>query len=150
MSRLEEIAVRVEFSRPKAAKRDLVGEVLREIHAALGDLQASGKSHAIDLRQLPRMSPAIYEALREALAEGEVSAVVQAQIKVEVMETQFPGVWWLRHFNERDEVATEVIEITELPTILKPHRLDVLAGLQRLGERLHPEAISPPSTATPE
>jgi hydrogenase-1 operon protein HyaF len=136
MSRLQDIPVRVEFDRPKAIKPDVVSRVLNEIQAALVDLQASGKTHAIDLRQLPRMSPETYQALRDALSQGEVSAVVDAHIKVQVAETQYPGVWWLRHLNEREETATEIIEVTEMPSILRPHRVEIRAGLQKLRERL--------------
>jgi hydrogenase-1 operon protein HyaF len=136
MSRLQDIPIRVEFSRPKATKPDVVMRVMKEVQEALSDLEASGHTHGIDLRQLPRMSPETYQALRDALSQGEVSAVVDAHIKVEVAETQYPGVWWVRHLNEREEVATEIIEITEMPAILRPHRVEINAGLQRLTERL--------------
>jgi hydrogenase-1 operon protein HyaF len=136
MSRLQDIPVRVEFSHPKAIKPDIVGRVLKEVQTALSDLQDHGQTHTIDVRQLPRMSPEIYQALRDALSQGEVSAVVDAQVKVEVAETQYPGVWWVRHFNEREEVATEIIEITEMPAILRSHRVEIRAGLQKLTERL--------------
>ena len=149
MSRLENIPVRVEVHQTQASKPNILEQVLQEIHLGLTDLHASGITHAIDLRQLPRMSAAVYQALREALAQGEVSAVVQAQVKVEVQETQFPGVWWLRHFNERDEITTEIIEITVMPTILKPHRMDLLAGLQKLEERLRMGASPTESMAAP-
>jgi hydrogenase-1 operon protein HyaF len=130
----------VESNRSKAAKPDIVNRVLHEILEALRNLQASGQTHAIDLRQLPRMSADVYQDLRDALSQGEVSAQVDAQIKVEVAETQYPGVWWLRHLNEREEITTEIIEITEMPAILKPHRVDLLAGMQKLGDRLQPVA----------
>jgi hydrogenase-1 operon protein HyaF len=136
MSKLEDIPVRVELSRPKAAKPDIVNLVLREIHAALYSLQSNGQTHTIDLRQLPRMSAEVYQALRDDLSQGEVSAVVDAEIKVEVAETKYPGVWWLRHLNERGEVTTEVIEITEMPTILMPHRVDIAAGIVKLQDHL--------------
>lgn len=136
MSKLTDIPVRVEFDRPKQARTDIVKQVLLDIHAALSELHTCGQTHAIDLRQLPRLSAESYQNLRDALSQGEVSAVIQAEIKVEVMETQFPGVWWLRHFNAREEIATEIIEITDMPAILKPHRVDILAGIERLAERL--------------
>jgi hydrogenase-1 operon protein HyaF len=145
MSKLQDIPVRVEFESPKKARPDVVRRVLNEVQAALFDLEATGKTHAIDLRQLPRMSPTTFQALRDALAQGEVSAVVEAEIKVDVIETQYPGVWWLRHLNERGETSTEIIEITEMPQILKPHRVEIRAGLQKLTERLQGPASSPPS-----
>lgn len=139
MTKLEDIPVRVEFDRPGAAKPDIVNQLLRDIQAGLTDLLANGQVHAIDLRQLPRMSAEVYQALRDALGQGEVSAVIQAQVKIEIAETQYPGVWWLRHFNARDEITTEILEITEMPVILKPHPVDMRSGLQKLGERLQPD-----------
>lgn len=141
MSKLTEIPVRVEFDRPRREKPDVVKQVLHDIHAALSELHASGQMHAIDVRQLPRLSAERYQALRDALGQGEVSAVIQAEIKVEVSETQFPGVWWLRHFNASEEIATEIIEITDMPTILKPHSVDILAGLKKLSEQLQIQGI---------
>jgi hydrogenase-1 operon protein HyaF len=93
------------------------------------------------------MSADIYQALRDALSQGEVTATVDAQIKVEISETQYPGVWWLRHLNQRDEITTEIIEITEMPAILIPHRVDVLAGLQKLGDRL--QRLETPAAPVP-
>jgi hydrogenase-1 operon protein HyaF len=143
MSRLQDIPVRVEFDLPKEIEPDIVGRVLNEIQSALHDLHTNGRTHAIDVRQLPRMSPETYQALRGALWHGEVSAVIDAQLKVEVAETQYPGVWWLRYLNEREEIKTEIIEITEMPAILRPHRVEILAGLHMLAARLqvfaHPE-----------
>jgi hydrogenase-1 operon protein HyaF len=145
MSRLQDIPVRVEFDLPKELEPDIVSRVLNEIQSALHDLHSNGRTHAIDVRQLPRMSPVTYQALRDALSHGEVSAVVDAQLKVEVAEMQYPGVWWLRYLNEREEIKTEIIEITEMPAILRPHRVEVRAGLQKLTERLQmlasPEAL---------
>jgi hydrogenase-1 operon protein HyaF len=137
MSQLQDIPVRIEFDcAAEAIEVDIVSRVLNEIQGALRDLQASGQTHAIDVRQLPRMSPETYQALRDELSRGEVSAVVDAQLKVEVAETQYPGVWWLRYLNAREEISTEIIEITEMPAILRPHRVEIRAGLQKLDGRL--------------
>jgi hydrogenase-1 operon protein HyaF len=70
------------------------------------------------------------------LAQGEVTALINAEIKVEVTETQYPGVWWLRHFDADGEITTEVIEITDMPAILKPHRVGIHAGVQKLAKHL--------------
>jgi hydrogenase-1 operon protein HyaF len=137
VSKLEDIPVRVEYQQPKTVKPDTVGLVLGEILAALKSLHDADTTHAIDLRQLPRMSAETYQRLRDALMHGEVTAVVQTQVKVEVAETRYPGVWWLRYFNEHEEITTEIIEVSKIPVILVPHRVDILGGLKRLEEYLH-------------
>jgi hydrogenase-1 operon protein HyaF len=142
VSRIEDIPVRVEFGRPDADQPDTVNRVLQEVHSALANLLETGTRHAIDLRQLPQMSAAVYQELRDALLQGEVTAAIQAQVKIEISETQYSGVWWLRYFNEHDEITTEIIEVAEMPVIMVPHRVDILAGLQRLGMRIHSDAGS--------
>jgi hydrogenase-1 operon protein HyaF len=132
MSKLEDIAVRVEVDPPKAARPDTVRQVLVDIQAALANLLANGTTHAIDLRQLPRLSVERYQALRDALMQGEVTAVIQTPVKIEIAETGYPGVWWLRHFNAREEITTEIIEVTEIPTILVAHLVDIRSGLRKL------------------
>jgi hydrogenase-1 operon protein HyaF len=141
VSKLEDIRVRVEVDSPKVARPDTVKQVLNDIQAALADLLATGTPHAIDLRQLPRLSVDMYQALRDALMQGEVTAVIQTPVKVEISETGYPGVWWLRHFNAREEITTEIIEVTEMPAILVPHRVDIRAGLRKLEAYIEPGRI---------
>jgi hydrogenase-1 operon protein HyaF len=149
MTKLSQIPVRVDFNRPTPAKSDVIKQVLHDIHAALSELHVNGRSHAIDLRQLPHLSVESYQALRDALSQGEVTAVINAEIKVEVTETQYPGVWWLRHFNARDEISIELIEITDMPAILKPHRVDVRAGMLKLEQRLRLQATQVEAMPSP-
>ncbi len=64
--------------------------------------------------------------------------MVAAEVTVEIRETQYPGVWWLTHRNEQGGIVTELIEITEVPAILKSHVADMAAGLRRLEQALAP------------
>ena len=62
--------------------------------------------------------------------------VIEAEVRIEIHETQYPGVWWLTHFNEKGDVVTEIIEIAQVPSILKPHPAEVRAGMKRLEQLL--------------
>jgi hydrogenase-1 operon protein HyaF len=110
----------------------LIRAVLRRIEEALASFIERGQAGAIDLRGVPHMDAATYQSLRETLGTGEVSATVNADIRVEVRESRYPGVWWLTHINERGAKVTEVIEITEVPAILRSHVTDMRIGLERL------------------
>lgn len=106
-------------------------KILDDVRAALAELAASGRAQAVDLKQAPRMDEQTYAFLREALGYGEVTARVDAEMQVEVCETQYPGVWWTAYRNGKGEVMTEMIEITLMPKILQPSKDDIEAGLQR-------------------
>lgn len=135
MTHLSDIPVRVDSDR-KEANLAIAKAVLNEIRELVAQFIDSGKSGAIDLRQRPRMRAETYQSLKEMLSVGEVTAVVDVAVKIEIKETQFPGVWWLTHYNEQGAIVTEIIEITEIPAILKPHVAEIGVGLKRLEQTL--------------
>jgi hydrogenase-1 operon protein HyaF len=136
MTRLQDIPVRVELDAPKKTGHAIAREVLQKVRAALAEWLTTGKAEAIDLKNVPRMGPATYQYLKDALSSGEVTIVIKAEVRVEIRETQYPGVWWVTHINDQGDIVTEIIEVTEIPAILKPHILDVGDGLQRLEQVL--------------
>lgn len=114
----------------------LIQAILRRVQEALAHFLDTGVVGAVDLRGAPHMDADTYQSLKDALSTGEVTATVAAEARVEIRETQYPGVWWITHFNERGAIVTEVIEITEVPAILRCHVTDLRAGQQRLARAL--------------
>lgn len=135
MTHVSDIPVRVDSDR-KESNLAIAKAVLNEIRELVAQFIDSGKPGAIDLRQRPRMRAETYQYLKDVLSSGEVTAVVDAAVKIEIKETQFPGVWWLTHYNEQGAIVTEIIEITEIPAILKPHIAEMRTGLRRLEQTL--------------
>ena len=142
---MHKTSIPVEFGGSKATNRSIATEVLKEILASLNDLVQSGTTAVIDLRGRSRMSAATYNYLKEALSAGEVTAVIDADLKVEITETQYPAVWWMTHRNDQGAIMTELIEITEMPDILRPHRAEIRDGLRRLEHALQ----EPPAPEEP-
>jgi hydrogenase-1 operon protein HyaF len=140
MNRLTDIPVRAEYHQESSSNLDVATKVLREVQRLLARFIATGEAGTIDLRAQPHMEPSTYRHLRQALTTGEVTALIDADIKVEVTETQYPGVWWLTHRNADDEIVTEIIDITLIPDILKTHVAEMRAGLKRLDQALSASA----------
>lgn len=113
-----------------------VHTVLGTVAKSLARFLDSGAPAIIDLKAAPHMNPATYRYLKEALSAGEVTAKIAADATINIAETRYPGVWWLTHRNERGAIVTELIEIAEIPVILKSHAADMRAGLQRLEQAL--------------
>jgi len=105
--------------------------LLREIAELARRLLDSGESAAIDLRALP-LTPADLDWLRETLGQGQVMATLEAEGESTLSETICPGVWWVTHRNEQGAVASEFIEVTFVPELLKAHPDDVAIGLEHL------------------
>ena len=109
---------------------------LKDVASLLGGFIQTGTAGVVDLRALPPLGAEGYQYLKKVLSTGEVLATVDAQLKVLVQETGCPGVWWVTHKDERDQIVTELIEITAIPEILIAHVADMRFGLQRLDEAL--------------
>jgi len=109
--------------------------LMREIVESLAALAEHGTPNVIDLASLP-MAPIERDRLAEALGTGEVTATVEVTGTSEVRETGYAGVWWVRHFGAAGRLASEHIEIAEVPEILRAHRDDIAEAVDRLAEFL--------------
>ena len=143
MSRLSEIAIRIE---PPAAVGGLGGGVtaiLSELITLLEQLTDSQESGAIDLRSLP-MSVDDLAELRRALGEGEVRATLDAEGKSAIRETKVPGVWWVEHRDRHGELMAELIEVTRMPRILMTASEEIATGARLLREQLALRSVPRP------
>lgn len=135
MTHFKGIPIRIEPG-PRADGTTIAKSILHEIRALMERLLDTGESGAIDLRALPPLGPEGYGLLKDHLAEGEVTAEIRGLGHTEIRETAYAGVWWVTLRNQKNETITELIEITEVPAILKSQREDIRAGLTRMSQRL--------------
>jgi hydrogenase-1 operon protein HyaF len=112
--------------------------LLAEIAARLQKLASDGTSGSIDLNCLP-FAPGEYEQLRQTLGQGEVSAHIEAIGPSEIIETRYPGVWWVTHYNVEGDIVADTIEIAWLPEIIQSQPADVRAGMELLRAQLNDE-----------
>ncbi|MCX7192795.1 MAG: hypothetical protein NTY60_04110 [Proteobacteria bacterium] len=110
--------------------------LMNEIVACLEKLDRDDEIGMIDLNSLP-FSPGEYEALRQTLGQGEVSIRIEAIGPSEIIETHYPGVWWVTHYNVEGDIVADAIEIAWLPQIIRSQPEDVRAGLARLKAQLN-------------
>ena len=116
--------------------------LLHEVHAMLKTLLDTGQNGILDLRALPSLGEEGYQFLKGKLGLGEVSGCIQSFGRSDIQETAFSGVWWVTHYNQDDELLTELIEVNFLPEILKSPRDDVLLGQVNLGNLLNELAVN--------
>ncbi len=126
----------LESGSASAIRTGLAESLLQEIAQLLTTLGESGQHAAIDLRSLP-MTEADRSELEERLGRGEVEILLTVAGTSEIWETQYAGVWWVRHFGADERVAAERIEITACPQILVTHDADIAAACARLRDELN-------------
>lgn len=130
---LRDVAVRVEAS--PESRIGGIRPILHEIRTLLAALIDTGCGGSIDLRSLP-LSPADFEALDTVLGAGEVHATIRALGETRVTETAIHGVWRVTHCNDGGEAVADLIEVCDVPDILKTHAADARVGLTKLRARL--------------
>jgi hydrogenase-1 operon protein HyaF len=108
-----------------------VKPLLHEIRHALAKLLNDQESTVIDLRSLP-LAPGEEEKLLNKLGHGEVHASLNALGPTEIVETGYPGVWVVLHYNTNREVIGKFIEICEIPELLRSQQDDIREGLEQL------------------
>ncbi|HSM98436.1 MAG TPA: hydrogenase expression/formation protein [Gallionella sp.] len=109
--------------------------LLAEIAARLEKLASNGETGMIDLNSLP-LAPGEYEQLRQTLGQGEVSARIEAIGPSEIIETRYPGVWWVTHYNVEGDIVADTLEIAHMPEILRSQPEDIRTGLELLRAQL--------------
>lgn len=112
--------------------------LLAEIAARLERLARAGVASSMDINSLP-FAPGEYEQLRAMLGQGEISARMEAFGTSEMIETRYPGVWWVTHYNVDGDIIGDTLEITEIPEILKSQPEDMKGGLELLQAQLKGE-----------
>lgn len=135
MSRLSEIAIRVEGPARLGGLGGGVTAVLNELVGMLEGAGAGGGSATIDLRSLP-MSPDDRIALQTALGQGEVHATLRAEGVSTMQETGVSGVWWIEHRNDQGDLVAELIEVAAIPAILAASIEEMAASAHDLRARL--------------
>jgi hydrogenase-1 operon protein HyaF len=135
MTRLEDIAVRVEPPVRTGGLGGGVAAVLSEIVGMLEELARGGSPATVDLRSLP-MSPTDRSELKSALGEGEVQATLDADGLSTLRETRVSGVWWVEHRDRQGELIAELLEVTSVPQILTSASDEIAAGARELRERI--------------
>ena len=112
-----------------------VQPLLHEIRHALVKLLADGGHTLIDLRSIP-LAPGEEQKLLDKLGQGEVYAQLRALGSTNFVETRYPGVWVVEHFNSNDEVIGKFIEVCEIPDLLRSQQDDIREGLEQLQTQL--------------
>jgi hydrogenase-1 operon protein HyaF len=112
-----------------------VQPLLHELRHAVGRLLDEGEATVIDLRSIP-LAPGEEDRLLGELGRGEVAAQLSALGPSEIVESRFPGVWIVTHYNTDSEVIGRFIEVCDMPGLLKAQQDDIRDGLAALEARL--------------
>jgi hydrogenase-1 operon protein HyaF len=112
--------------------------LLVEIETLLEEFASDGTRGSIDLNSLP-FAPGEYDQLRQFMGQGEISVHIEAVGPSEIIETRYPGVWWVTHYNVEGDIVADMLEITDIPEIIKSQAADIDAGLELLRAQLNNE-----------
>ncbi len=109
----------------------LVDALLMEVAVLLDRLIQHGEPGCIDLGGMP-LSASCLTSLETKLGRGEITIQLAAAGQSEIHETSFAGIWWVRHEDEAGRVIALLLEVGEVPSIVRADPADMAAGLRRL------------------
>ena len=89
----------------------------------------------IDLRAIP-LSQKDLELLTETLGEGDVFAEVAEYGLTRARQTGIPGVWWVVHLDDEEQIIGEFIEVNYCPEVMITPTEDIREGREALRARL--------------
>ena len=112
-----------------------VEPLLHEIRHALQHWLDEGEVTIIDLHSIP-MGPGEEDRIVSELGRGEVQVRLLALGSSEIVETRFPGVWLVTHYNSDEEIIGKFIEICDMPALLKAQEDDIREGIECLNAQL--------------
>ncbi len=109
--------------------------LLHELVNLLHQLLSRDEPSHIDLRAIP-LSQQDMTLLAETLGEGDVFAEVADFGLTRVRQTGIPGVWWVVHLDDEEQVIAEFIEVNYCPEVLITPTEDIRDGREALQARL--------------
>lgn len=136
MTESTDIPVKVSQSNKiRSAPSAQVLTILKELQSMLDTLVKTGEENYVDILSVS-LTPGDIQTLRQILGHGDVDATLVALGSNHILETSIPGIWWIIHNNTEGEIISELIEVTDLPEILKTQHHDLHEAPTRFRQRL--------------
>jgi hydrogenase-1 operon protein HyaF len=109
--------------------------IVKELQSMLDVLVKTGEENYVDVLSVS-LTPDDIQTLKLILGHGDVDATIVALGSNHILETSIPGVWWITQNNTEGEIISELIEVTDLPEILKTQHHDLHEAPERFQQRL--------------
>jgi hydrogenase-1 operon protein HyaF len=84
------------------------------------------------------MDLANVDLVNQVLNEGEVSVIYEGDMSIHIQESVLTGIWRVRHINEEGIATRDVVEVADIPSIVRENTFvdstPLVADLQNLPE----------------
>lgn len=90
--------------------------MLTQLFTAINNYEAGNPAIAFDISQ---MDAANIDLINQVLNEGEVSVIYEGDTAVHIQESVLTGIWRVRSSNEVGKVISDVIEVADIPSIVR-------------------------------
>ncbi len=101
----------------QSAAKQMMGQLHRALVA-----QASGRLGLVDPIDLGKLDSDSLEMIDQLLGEGEVSMRFESDTcHARIQESVLAGVWRIRYFTPEGELATDTVEVSDVPKLCRRH-----------------------------
>lgn len=117
--------------------------------AVMDKLQSMLKRYQIgeptQLLRLDAMPDADLDMLNQILGEGEVSILIEGELTIRIQETVMAGVWRQRVTNAQGDLVAEVLEVADIPAILRENAFAATQQIDASPEAIGKDVLNAPS-----
>ena len=110
------------FSAPHIPEPEDI-EGLDDAISMMGDIQAALSSYRIGqpavILALDSLDEKNTELINQMIGNGEVSAKYQGECDARIQESVLAGVWRIQYLDSQENVQRDVIEIADIPSLIK-------------------------------
>lgn len=95
---------------------DLAKKMLADLFYAIKGYTAGEPAIPFNISD---MDPANVDLVNQVLNEGEVSVIYDGDMSIQIQESVLTGIWRVRHVNEEGSVTSDVVEVGDIPSIVR-------------------------------
>jgi len=117
-------------------------DILKEIYCALTQYKAGQPAIVFDLSELDIDN---IDLINQVLNEGEVSVIYQGNLAIQIQESVLTGVWRVRSYNNSNQILSDIIEVVDIPSIVREQAFAQLTPLQVDLNTLPPGVLNSPA-----
>ncbi len=115
--------------------------MLVELHAAIKNYTSGDPAIAFDISDMDDNN---VDLINQIFNEGEVGVIYEGNVSVQIQESVLTGIWRVRINNEAGEPISDVIEVADIPSIVREKTFTNATPIDTSLENLPENAFNAP------
>ncbi len=120
----------------------LAKDILKDIFYALKQYKVTEPAITFNITSLDEEN---IDLINQVLNEGEVSVIYQGDLSIQIQESVLTGVWRVRSYDKTGKSLNDIIEVADIPTIVREQAFANITSLNVDLNNLPPGVLNSPA-----